>query len=111
MDMPEVRRRVAASRVAPIAALPERLSAVAHFDAHLLRESATWVLRSREHTNYTYDLTPRNLEHLAWWVATLTGVPVPQVRAVIVEAQSDGDLHDHISRGIDASDRRGLADR
>lgn len=111
MDMSEVRRRVAASRVAPVAALPERLSAVARFDAHLLHESATWLLRSREHTNYTYDLTPRNLEHLAWWVATLTGAPVQQVRAVIAEAQSDGELHEHIRRGIEASDRRGLADR
>jgi hypothetical protein len=111
MDMPEVRRRVAASRVAPIAALPERLSAVARFDARLLRESATWLLHSREHTNYTYDLTPRNLEHLAWWVGTLTGAAVQQVRAVIVEAQSDGELHEHIRRGIEASDRRGLADQ
>jgi Methyltransferase domain len=111
MGMAEVRRRVAASRAAPIAALPERLSAVARFDAHLLRESAIWLLRSREHTNYTYDLTPRNLEHLAWWVSTLTGVPVPQVRAVIAEAQSDAELHQHIRRGVEASPRRGLADK
>jgi hypothetical protein len=47
------------------------------------------------------------LEHLAWWVATLTAVPVQQVRVVIVEAQSDGERHEHIRRGIEASDRRG----
>lgn len=109
--MSEVRRRVGASRVAPIAALPERLSAVTRFDARLPRESKTWLLCSREHTNYTGNLTPRNLEHLAWWVATLTAVPVQQVRAVIVEAQSDGELDEHIRRGIEASDRCGLADR
>ena len=37
-------------------------------------------------------------------------VPVQQVRAVIIEAQSDGELHEHIRREIEASDRRGLAD-
>ena len=109
--MPDVRRRVGASRVAPIAALPERLSAVARFDARLLRESKAWLLRSREHTNYTDNLTPRNLEHPAWWVATLTAVPVQQVRAVIVEAQSGGELHENIRHGIKANDRCGLADR
>ena len=39
------------------------------------------------------------------------GVPVPQVRAVIVEAQSDAELHEHIRRGVEASHRLGLADK
>jgi hypothetical protein len=56
-------RRISRSRLAPIAALPLRVRAVGLYDAHVLGQSVRWLLHSREHTNFTYDLTLLNREH------------------------------------------------
>ena len=72
----ELRARVAASRVAPLVAMGIRLKDVARYDAGLIGRSASWVWNSREFTNYSYDLTDLNMEHLSWWVAAVTGTEV-----------------------------------
>lgn len=82
---------------------------VAQYNAAALSRSARWLVRSREHTNFTYDLTRLNLEHLAWWVAGVTGVSAKQARAYIDEASSSK-LHEHVREATATSSRRGLAD-
>jgi predicted O-methyltransferase YrrM len=72
--------------------------------------SARWLVGSREHTNFTYDLTDRNLDHLAWWVAGVTGCPVDAARGFIAEARDDEDLRTHVREHTRRSSRRGLAD-
>ena len=37
----------------------------------MLAASARWLVTSREHHNYTYDLTALNRDHLAWFVAAV----------------------------------------
>jgi predicted O-methyltransferase YrrM len=111
MDTKGFRQRVAASRVAPLAALPIRLRSVGQHDARVLSQSIRWLVRSREHTNYTYDLTPLNREHLAWWVAAAAGVPVSEARSYMTEVEQDNDLTMHVLAATQASDRRALADR
>jgi len=103
-------RRVAASRLAPVAAFPVRLSAVARHNARQMSRTATWLVRSREHVHYTYDLEPLNLEHLAWFVATTTRCPVDTVRGYLAELQDDTDLRAVISGGLSRSDRRTTTD-
>lgn len=110
MDLIAFRRRVARTRLAPLAALPVRLSSVARHNAETVGRSARWLVRSREHTNYTYDLTPRNLEHLAWWVALVTDEPVGRARDWIAEANEDAELRAHVRETTARSSRRGLAD-
>ncbi|RBY75310.1 class I SAM-dependent methyltransferase [Geodermatophilus sp. TF02-6] len=110
MDWISMRRRVARTRLAPAVALPVRAASVAGYDAQLLARSARWLARSREHTNYTYDLTDRNLGHLAWWVSVVTDTPVAEARAHIAEAREDGDLREHVREATLRSSRRGLAD-
>jgi predicted O-methyltransferase YrrM len=110
MDLVALRRRVARTRLAPLAAFPVRLSSVVGHNARTAGRSARWLVRSREHTNYTYDLTERNLEHLAWWVGLVTGEPVERARGWIAEANEDAELRDHVRRTTAASSRRGLAD-
>ena len=105
------RRRIAASRAAGLAALPLRTTSVAQANGRLLKESVAWLGRSREHTNYTYDLTPRNHEHLVHWVSLVTRRPVAEVRGYLDEIDHDGNLRDHIRRATLNSPRRGLADR
>jgi predicted O-methyltransferase YrrM len=75
-----------------------------------MRDSVRWLIRSREHTNFTYHLESLNREHLAWFVASVADCPVAQVRAYFDEAESDGGLRSHILRRTALSDRRRLAD-
>jgi predicted O-methyltransferase YrrM len=106
-----IRRAVSRSPLAPLAALPVRLARVARHDAKVLRESARWLVTSREHHNYTYDLTKLNLEHLAWFASVVTGAPVADVRGWIAEIESDTALRTHIETTTARAARRGLADR
>ena len=109
--MSDLRRRVARSPFARLAAFPLRLRLVGAYDVAVLRRSARWLVRSREHTNFTYRLTPRNLEHLAWWVAELAGRPVGEIRGYLAELDGDDELRRHLLRATATSERRGLADR
>jgi predicted O-methyltransferase YrrM len=102
--------RIAMSPLASVAALPERIRLVARYDARVLRQSARWLVLSREHTNLTYDLTPLNREHLAWLVAEVTGHPVVSVRRHFQELQDDSDLAWQIMEATRRSKRRRLAD-
>jgi len=106
-----VQRAIARTPLAPVAAFPVRLLQVARHDARVVRTSARWLFASREHHNYTYDLTDLSREHLAWFVGMTCDVPIGQVRAYLTEIESDDDLREHIRRATAASARRGLADR
>lgn len=94
-----------------MAAFPKRLMRVARHDARVLRVSARWLFTSREHHNYTYDLTALSREHLAWFVSVVCEVPVAQVKIYLKEIESDEPLRRHIEQTTAASARRGLADR
>lgn len=110
MDKQELRRRVVASPIAPIAVLPTRLRAVARYNAHTLGRSVRWLVKSREHTNFTYELTGLNREHLAWFVATLSSKPVAEIRDYLDELDSDEQLRETVQAATASSARRRLAD-
>jgi predicted O-methyltransferase YrrM len=106
-----LRRAVSRTPFAPIAAFPFRLSKVVRYDLRILRLSGRWLVTSREHHNYTYDLTALNREHLAWFVSDVCATPVRQVRGWMAELESDDELRRHIENTTATSTRRGLADR
>ncbi|SCL20682.1 Methyltransferase domain-containing protein [Micromonospora rhizosphaerae] len=111
MDATKLRRAIARTPLAPVAAFPKRLARVARHDAKVLRTSARWLVTSREHHNYTYELTKLSRNHLAWFVSVVCAVPVKQVRAYLNEIETDGELRGHIEQATAAASRRGLADR
>nr|MDT0662212.1 class I SAM-dependent methyltransferase [Micromonospora sp. DSM 115978] len=111
MDGTKIRRAIARTRLAPVAAFPQRLFKVARYDARVLKVSARWLVTSREHHNYTYNLTRLSREHLAWFVSVVCAVPVKQIRQYLTEIENDDELRRHIERATAASARRGLADR
>ncbi len=111
MDSAEMRRRIASSPLARVAAFPARVSAVSRHNAAVASQSARWLATRREHTNFTYDLTPLNLEHLAWWAALVSGAPVQACRSWIAEILGDGALQEHVYRVSISSGRRGLTDK
>jgi len=96
--------------MAPAAAFPGRIGAVARYNGRQLATSAQWLARSREHTNYTYDLAPLNLSHLAWFVADVASTSVGQARAMIDEIGSNAELVGHLRAAAAGSPRRGLTD-
>jgi len=69
-----------------------------------------WVLRSREGSNLTYDLTEENLDYLAHPVAVVTSAPYRLARQYIDEARSDQALHQHVLRKTQSSPGRYQAD-
>ncbi|MGW5433714.1 class I SAM-dependent methyltransferase [Streptomyces sp. NPDC004059] len=104
-------RRIAASPLAPVAAFPHRLATVARHNTRIAMQSVSWLVRSREHVHYTYDLEPLNLEHLAWFVATVSGSRVDAVRGYLAELQEDADLRRVIAAGLARSSRSASTDR
>ncbi|MFF3865519.1 class I SAM-dependent methyltransferase [Micromonospora sp. NPDC001898] len=111
MDVTKLRRAIARTRLAPVAAFPKRLARVARHDAKVLRASARWLVTSREHHNYTYELTKLSRQHLAWFVSVACDVPVARVRGWFAEIEGDEELRGHIERATAEASRRGLADR
>ncbi|MDT0530481.1 class I SAM-dependent methyltransferase [Micromonospora sp. DSM 115977] len=111
MDATKLRRAIARTPLAPVAAFPKRLARVVRHDAKVLRTSARWLVTSREHHNYTYELTKLSRHHLAWFVSVVCDVPVKQVRAYFTEIESDDVLRRHIESATAGAARRGLADR
>lgn len=83
---------------------------VARHDLRVLRESMTWLVRSREHTNFTYPLAPLNRTHLEWFCAEVAGASVASAREYTAELESDDDLRRHVHDLTMGSDRRWLAD-
>ena len=106
----DFRRRVASSSLARLAVLPTRLAAVSRHNAGVARTSARWLFTRREHTNHTYDLSPLNLEHLAWWSATVARAPVQECRTWIAEVLGDQSLQEHAYARAKSAGRRGLTD-
>jgi predicted O-methyltransferase YrrM len=106
-----LRRAVSRTRLAAVAAFPYRFARVAKYDLHVLKTSARWLVKSREHHNYTYDLTSLNRQHLAWFVGDVCGVPVGQARAWMAELEADTALREHIRSATAGAARRGLADK
>ncbi len=80
--------------------------AVARYDARLIGRSLDWLVRSRETTNYTYDLEPLNLDQLGWFVSAVTGASIADVRSWLQELQDDQHLSDQLTHRLAANPRR-----
>ncbi len=73
---------------------------------HLTREARLawrWWRDSREVTNFSYDLTPRNLEQLAAFLVQASGAELEQVERLMRELDEDEALHAHVRRATLAS--------
>jgi hypothetical protein len=94
-----------------MAAFPIRTKNVMKHDVQVLRTSMHWLFNSREHHNYTYDLTTRNREHLAWFLSSVTNVAAGDFRRWLEEVEHDDALRATLAKGVATSSRRGLADK
>ena len=76
----------------------------------VLGEVALWLVRSRETTNFTYDISERNKHHLAAMLELVTGRPVSSIASYINEALGDRDLAEHIRERTGTSRRAAISD-
>jgi len=102
----KLRRFLATSPAGRAAALPVRTMAVARYDARLVGRSVTWLARSRETTNFTYDLDPLNIGQLCWFVSAVTGAEVGQARAWVEEVQADQEFRERLRRRLASNPTR-----
>jgi predicted O-methyltransferase YrrM len=69
-----------------------------------------WLVRSRETSNFTYDLDELNLLHLASFVSAVTGVPVKEALSYIEELKDDQRLRKHLEEASTRSGQRHVSD-
>ena len=69
-----------------------------------------WLFTSREFTNFTYDLTSLNKNHLISFVSNITGSSVDEIEKYISEVEEDLALSDHVEAVTMQSSYRYVAD-
>lgn len=75
-----------------------------------LREGVRWLRKSRETTNFTYDLTAKNKEYLSCMMSVVTGIPVEELDGYIREIEEDRKIQVHVATITAASDLSFKAD-
>ena len=72
-----------------------------------LRAGVSWLRESRETSNFTYDLTPRNELHLAHLLALVTGRPAQEIAGYFDELRHDIALRNVVIDQVERLERRG----
>ena len=103
---PRLRAQILTSRFLPVLVFPVRLRTALLFSGRNSFLSFKWLLSSREFANYTYDLKPRNREHLAWFVSSVTGATIAEIKEYFSEIESDVEFQNYIKARL-AMHRRG----
>lgn len=90
--------------------LPARLKTAVGYHRRTVCHIAHWLVNSREATNFTYELTARNVGHLAEAVCIVTGRSRGEIDGYLAEPNGDAELADHIRARTAASASRHEAD-
>jgi predicted O-methyltransferase YrrM len=70
-----------------------------------------WIFKSRETSNFTYDLQDLNKRYLATLIAQVVGTTSSVIMAFFEEIESDVELKSHITAATLRSDRAFMADQ
>jgi len=102
----KLRRALATSPLGRGAALPLRTAAVLKYDARLIGRSLDWLVRDRETTNFTYELSALNRDQLCWFVSTVTGAEIGAVRGWLRELEDDKELFGKLTERLESNPTR-----
>jgi predicted O-methyltransferase YrrM len=86
----------AAPLVARILLAPVRFAMAVSGELHQFRKIIRWTIKSRETTNFSYDLSDRNKQYLAWFVSVVTHSDKNQVLRYFSELENDSELRNHV---------------
>jgi predicted O-methyltransferase YrrM len=104
-------RKLKRSPAYRVIALPRRAYAAAKVTFGDVPKFAKWVFSSREETNFTFDLTPVNLEYLAH-ILSVVGKTTPAIaKQYIDELSFDEELKGYIDLQIFNSAYKSISDR
>ena len=103
-------QKVMASPLSRLAVFPSRTAVAVGASSRMAASTTGWLFGSRENTNYTYNLTTINREHLAWFVANLADIDIAAARGYLDEVLADSDLTRHVTDATRTSPQRWLAD-
>jgi predicted O-methyltransferase YrrM len=90
--------------------VPFRLLIALRYSARPTRDLLVWLVRSREYTNFTYDLTPQNRRYLTAFAANVAGITYEQSAKYLQELEEDGDLREGILGMMRRSPQRAFCD-
>jgi hypothetical protein len=84
-----------------------RAAYVAKYYWPRLRTGVFWLVESRETSNFTFDLTPRNDAHLAHLLALILGRSPEEITGYIDELRRDRALREAIAAQVELAGRKG----
>lgn len=96
----------AAPLIARILLAPIRFAMAVSSELHQFRKIVQWTIKSRETTNFSYDLSDRNKQYLAWFVSVVTQSDKNQVVRYFTEFENDSGLRSHV-RNVTATAKSG----
>jgi predicted O-methyltransferase YrrM len=97
--------------IGPVALTLFRLNTAIGYFGKQIASLFKWLIGSREITNFTYNLTARNMRYLAALISDVTGVNYDTVAKYIKEIEDDAALRLHIADATARSDRAFMADK
>lgn len=101
---------VARTPAARLLVLPTRVRLVCRTLCPEIRSALVWLVRSREHTNLTYDLADTSRAYLACFIAQVGGISRPDADAYIREIEEDDELRGWLRTRINESPFRWITD-
>lgn len=90
--------------------IARRFELAAPYVTDRLKHLLEWLLTSREASNYTYDLTDRNLDQLAWFVAAVCDTTHGTAMTYILEILDDTCIQEVVATVTRSSSRQHVAD-
>lgn len=90
--------------------IPYRLIIALKYFSGPFKALVFWLFKSKEFSNFTYDLDERNKQYLAAFLAQVTGAPYRTILGYLRELEEDVSLKEHLQRTTRASQERNVAD-
>jgi len=87
-----------------------RARIVAGYMLPQFRHALSWLLTSKETTNFTYDLTQKNKDYLCATLSVVTGVPMSTLSGYLSEIEENESLRRHVAEATKSSDLAYQAD-
>lgn len=103
-------RSLNSTPVGVVTNMPKRMIFASRYYVPGLLKILPWGFRSREETNYTYDLSPDNLRYLAHTIAVVAGTDFETVERYIAEAREDMRLRETVVLAIRSSKYKYVSD-
>lgn len=102
--------RLAETKAAPSLAFALRAQYVLEQESKRTWAGLKWMCGTREHTNFTYDITMRSNQYLAAFVSAVSGRPISECMDYLEEIHADRSVQEHVQRATLGASRRGISD-